>query len=62
VLDILPEASLLGCRVEDTPIETNAMLLPKQEDGLDNSDRYQKLVEKLNYLTITRPKSHLQLV
>jgi len=36
-----------------TPIETNAKLLPDQED-LDNPDRYRRLVGKLNYLIVTK--------
>ena len=54
VLDILSKVGLLGCKIVDTPMETNAKLLPYQGDILNNPSRYQKLVGKLNYLTVTR--------
>jgi len=47
VLDILSGADLLGCRVVDTPIETNTKLLLDQGEDLDNAGRYRRLVGKL---------------
>ena len=55
MLDILSDAGLLWCRPMDTPMQTNAKLLPYQGEDLDNPSRYRRLVEKLNYLTVTRP-------
>ena len=33
----------------------NTKLLPDKEELLENAGRYRRLVEKLNYLTVTRP-------
>ena len=45
-LDILSEAAFLRCRVVDTPMNTNAKLLPNQGDDLVNPGTYQRLIEK----------------
>jgi len=47
-----PWVGLLGCKVIDTPMETNVKLLPEWED-LDNPGGYRRLVGKSN-LTVTR--------
>lgn len=39
----------------DTLIVTNVKLLLGQRETYSNTGRYHRLVEKLNYLTITRP-------
>jgi len=50
---------MLECRVTDTPMEANVKLLSDYVEILDYSRRYQRLVSKLNYLTIIRPDLHL---
>ncbi|CAH9086804.1 unnamed protein product [Cuscuta europaea] len=54
-LDILQEADMLDCRPVDTPMDPNVKLVSEQGDLLPNKERYRRLIEKLNYLTITRP-------
>jgi len=39
----------------DTPMDPNIKLLPNQEKPMSDPEQYRRLVEKLNYLTITRP-------
>ena len=39
----------------DTPIDPNVKLAPGPKEPLRGPRRYQRLVGKLNYLTITRP-------
>ena len=46
-------ASMLGCRSANAFMKTNVNLLPGQEKILDDPGRYQMLVDKLNYLTVT---------
>ena len=41
----------------DTLMDPNVKLLPNQGEPLSNPKKYWRLVEKLNYLTITRPDS-----
>ena len=36
-------------------MEIDVKLLSDQVEDLDNPSRYRRLVEKLNYLTVTRP-------
>ena len=36
-------------------MDPNVKLLPGQGEPLSNPERYKRLVEKLNYLTVTRP-------
>ena len=55
VLDILEETGMLDCKLVDTPMDPNVKLVPKQGELQRDPGRYQRLVEKLNYLTITRP-------
>ena len=52
MLDMLSNA---GCRVVDAPMKTDIKLLPDQTEILDDRGNYQKLVDKLNYLTIIKP-------
>ncbi|CAH9066949.1 unnamed protein product [Cuscuta europaea] len=54
-LDILEETGLLDCRPVDTPMDPNVKLLSEQGDLLPNKEKYRRLIDKLNYLTITRP-------
>ena len=54
VLDILKKTSMLDCKPVDTPIYLNVKLVPGHGEPLRDPRRYQRLVERLNYLTITR--------
>ena len=55
VLDILEETGMLDCKPVDTPMDLNVKLVPGQGEPLRDPGRYQQLVGRLNYLTITRP-------
>ncbi|XP_061366464.1 secreted RxLR effector protein 161-like [Gastrolobium bilobum] len=39
----------------DTPMDPSVKLLPNQEEHFSDPEWYKRLVEKLNYLTVTRP-------
>jgi len=52
---MLSEAGILGYRLVDSSIDAKSKLLPDQEELLDNSRRYKRLMGKLNYLTMTQP-------
>ena len=54
-LDILTDTGMLDCKPIDTPMDSNAKLVPSQGELLRDPGRYRRLVGKLNYLTITRP-------
>ncbi|RVW33893.1 putative mitochondrial protein [Vitis vinifera] len=54
-LDILEETGMLDCKPVDTPMDPNVKLIPGQGEPLGDPRRYQRLVGKLNYLTIARP-------
>ncbi|XP_071712573.1 uncharacterized mitochondrial protein AtMg00810-like [Rutidosis leptorrhynchoides] len=57
-LELLDEYGLLGCKPSNTPIEPNLNVScePSEKDPLlSNITKYQKLVGKLIYLTLTRP-------
>ncbi|KAM3343314.1 hypothetical protein P3S68_025403 [Capsicum galapagoense] len=54
-LDIIEETGMMGYRPIDTPMDPNAKLLPGQREPLSDPERYRRLVEKLNYLTMIRP-------
>ena len=53
ILDLLKETGMSGCRPADTPMDSNAKLWDKG-DVLVDTIRYQKLVDKLIYLSHTR--------
>ena len=53
-LEILGETGMLDCKPLDTPMDPNAKLVLGQREPLYDLGRYQRLVGKLNYLTITR--------
>ena len=55
VLDILEETGMLDCKLVDTPMDPNVKLVLGQGESLRDLGRYRRLVERLNYLTITRP-------
>ncbi|KAF7808089.1 Retrovirus-related Pol polyprotein from transposon RE1 [Senna tora] len=46
---------MLGCKTIETPMETNYKTRFSQESPLVDTGRYQRLVDKLIYLTHTRP-------
>ena len=54
VLDILEETSLLDCKLVDPHLDSNVTLVPGRREPLRNPRRYRRLLERLNYLTITR--------
>lgn len=55
MLDLLQDSGMLECRSCETPIESNHYLQAYEGHRLIDFDRYQKLVGKLIYLTLTRP-------
>ena len=54
VLDLLSETRLLGCKSIATAMDPNTKLVAYQGDVLTDPSCYQRLVGKLNYLTIMR--------
>ena len=54
-LDILANTDMLDYKPVDTPMDSNVKLVPGQGEPVRDPGRYQRLVGKLNYLTITRP-------
>ena len=54
-MDILVDTSMLDCKPVDTLMDPNVKLVLGQGEFLRDPGRYQRLVSKLNYLTITRP-------
>ena len=46
---------MLDCKPVDTPMDPNVKLAPRQGETLRDPRRYQQLVGRLNYLTITQP-------
>ena len=55
VLDLLAETGMLDCQPADTPIEQNHRLAEYPDQVPTNKARYQRLIEKLIYLSHTRP-------
>jgi len=53
-LDILEKTELVNSKFIDTLMDPNVKLLPSQREPLSNPGKYRRLVEKLNYLTLTR--------
>ena len=54
-LNILADTGMLDYKPVDTPMDPNVKLVPSQGEPLRDEGRYQRLVGKPNYLTITRP-------
>jgi len=54
-MDILEETWLVSSKSIDTPIDPNTILLPNQWEPTSYHEQYRRLVEKLNYLTVTLP-------
>ncbi|CAN6698705.1 unnamed protein product [Malus baccata var. baccata] len=55
VLDILSETGMLACKLVETPIVQNHHLAIYQDQVPTNKERYQRLVGRLIYLSLTRP-------
>ncbi|XP_019052185.1 PREDICTED: uncharacterized protein LOC109114293 [Nelumbo nucifera] len=55
ILDLLQETDMLGCRPADTPIEPNHGVQESVGEDYLDKERYQKLVGKLIFLSLTRP-------
>lgn len=58
VMDILKETSLLNAKPVDTPIDPSVKLLPNQREPLSDTERYIRLVVKLNHDTFKVIKIH----
>jgi len=54
VFDLLGETGLLGCKAAETPIEPNSKLQSAKTEDVVNK-QYQRLIERLVYLSHTRP-------
>lgn len=54
-IDILTETGMLDCRPIDTLMDPDAKLLMGQGRLLKDPRRYQRLMGRLNHLTVTRP-------
>ncbi|KAJ9685291.1 hypothetical protein PVL29_017351 [Vitis rotundifolia] len=55
VLDLLEETGKTEAKPCTTPMVPNVQLMPDDGDPFYNLERYQRVVGKLNYLTVTRP-------
>ena len=55
ILEILEEAKLINCHINDTPIEINHKLTLNEEEPRVEISSYQILIGKLLYLSHTRP-------
>jgi hypothetical protein len=55
VLDLLKEIGKLGYKPVSTPIDSNIKLNIEDDEPLEDVHHFQKLLENLIYLTITRP-------
>ena len=55
VLDLLTETGILNFKPAETPIEMNHKLTIQKNQIPTNKERYQRLVERLIYLSYTRP-------
>jgi hypothetical protein len=54
-LDLLKETEKLGCKPITTPINSNIKLNTEDGEPLKDINQFQRLVEKLIYLIVTRP-------
>ena len=54
VFDLLFETGKLGAKLCSTPMTPNVQIT-KEGDLFEDPKRYRRLVEKLNYLIVTRP-------
>ena len=53
-LNLLEETGLMNSKSVDTPMDSNAKLLPSQGEPLSDLKKYRRLVAKFNYLIVTR--------
>ena len=60
-LDFLEETDMSGCKPASTPMKANVNLWRDNSHLLDDPEEYRRLIEKLIYLTVTRPDIPLQL-
>jgi Reverse transcriptase (RNA-dependent DNA polymerase) len=54
ILDLLKKITKLGSKPTSTPIDSNCKLNTKEGEPIDDITQYQRLVEKLIYLMVTR--------
>lgn len=54
-LELLTSTGMLACKPTSTPMVPNLHLALKDGDLIDDPERYQSLVGRLMYLTITQP-------
>jgi len=54
-LYLLEKTGLLGCKPTSTPMKANVHLWCDSSHPLDDPGQYKMLIEKLIYLTVTRP-------
>ncbi|CAL2230475.1 unnamed protein product [Prunus armeniaca] len=55
VMDLLEDTGMLDCKPDETPIVENHKLDVYVDHVSTNKERYQRLVERLIYLSLTRP-------
>ncbi|CAL8993560.1 unnamed protein product [Prunus brigantina] len=55
VMDLLEDTEMLDCKPDETPIVENHKLEVYVDHVPTNKERYQRLVERLIYLSLTRP-------
>jgi len=55
VLDVLSMVGILRCKLVDALMEPNLKVLLDERESLHDLGTYKRLVEKVNYLTITQP-------
>lgn len=55
VFDLLKDSGMMGCKSCVTPIEVNHILKEGDSERLIDVSRYQRLVVRLIYLSLTRP-------
>ena len=54
-LDLLKDTGMLGCKPRHTPLERNWKYLLKDNDPPVDKERYQRLVGRMIYLSLTCP-------
>ena len=55
VLEVLNDVGYLGCKLAKTPMEQNIKLSTYKGEELKDPSLYRRMIERLLYLTITRP-------